>query len=172
MTDVVAIKAAFERNAKAVTLRPSIGQGTGITKVRVCDGFRCEIEDGPWTFTADLGEESGGGGAGPRPGVFGRIALGSCLAVGYVQWAAVLGVPITSLEVEIQADQDMRATYGVADVPAGYIEVRYIVSVESTAPEEDILHMLDTADAHSRYLDVFARAQDLRREVRIGPPAG
>lgn len=33
------IKAAFERNARAVELRPSIGQGTATTKVRLREGL-------------------------------------------------------------------------------------------------------------------------------------
>ena len=83
-------------------------------------------------------------------------------------WAARLGVPLRSLEVEVQADYDSRGELGVADIPPGYAQVRYIVTVECEASEEEIRRMLDTADAHSSYRDIFARPIDLRREVRIG----
>jgi hypothetical protein len=92
--------------------------------------------------------------------------------MGYVSWDAELGVSISNIGVEIQADVDIRATYGVADVPAGYTEVRYRVSVESTALEQDVLHVLDRADVHGRCRDVFGRAQNLQREVRNTPPSG
>ena len=164
------IRTAFERNVKALTLRPSIGQGTAVTKVRVREGLTCDIEDGSWKLTADMGEKHGGNDAGPNPGVLGRAALGSCLAIGYKMWAAKLGVPISSLEVEIQADYDSAGMYAAADVPAGYRRVRCVVAVESDAPESDVRRVLDEADAHSSYLDVFRRAQDVRREIRHTVP--
>jgi hypothetical protein len=51
------IKTAFERNVQTLTLRPSIGQKTYVTKVRVHNGLTCEIEDGPWRLTADLAKQ-------------------------------------------------------------------------------------------------------------------
>jgi uncharacterized OsmC-like protein len=170
MTGEEKIRTAFERNAKALTLRSWIGQGTAVTKVRVREGLTCDIEEGSWKLTADMGEKHGGNNAGPNPGTLGRAALGSCLAIGYMMWAAKLGVPIASLEVEVQADYDSRGEYGVADVNPGYRQVRCIVTVESDAPEADILQVLDQADAHSSYFDVFSRGQDLRREVQLKAP--
>ncbi|MFN2400400.1 MAG: OsmC family protein [Gemmatimonadaceae bacterium] len=162
------IRDAVERNVKAVSLRPSLGQATAKTKVRLKPGLECEVEEGNWKLTVGMSEKSGGSNAGANPGTFGRGALGSCLAIGYGMWAARLGVPITSLEVEVEADYDSRGELGVADdVPPGYTQVRYIVTVESSASEEDIMRMLDTADKYSPYRDVFARAHDVRREVRV-----
>ena len=97
-------KAALERNMKALQLRPSVGRGTAVTKVRIRDGCTAEIEDGGWKLIADESVKDGGNGEGPDPGVYGRAALGSCLAMGYAQWAAVLGVPIDSIDVEVHAD--------------------------------------------------------------------
>src|SRR5438067_1544464 len=75
------LKSAFERNAKAMTLRPSLRQGTARTKVSLRDGLTCDVEDGNWKLTVDASPKSGGDGRGPDPGVFGRAALGSCLAI-------------------------------------------------------------------------------------------
>ena len=115
---------------------------------------------------------SGGTNAGPTPGVLGRGALGSCLAVGYGMWAARLGVPIDALEVRVEADFDSRGELGVSDtVPPGYSQVRYFVTVSSRAPEADVRRVIDTADKYSPYRDVFARAHDVRRELTIVAPA-
>jgi uncharacterized OsmC-like protein len=161
------IRAAIERNAKALALKPSIGQGTAVTRVRVREGLTCDIEEGAWMLTADMSEKHGGNGAGPNPGVLGRAALGSCLAIGYSMWAARRGIPLTSLEVEIQADYDSRGEYGVDEVPPGYREVRYVVKVESEAPEADVLRLLEEAEKHIPYLDIFRNPQKVRREVQI-----
>ena len=162
------IRTAIERNAKAVGLRPSLGQGTATTVVRLKPGLECQIVDGTWTLTVGMSEKSGGTNAGPNPGILGRGALGSCLAIGYAMWAARLGVPFEALEVQVEADYDSRGELGVSDeVPPGYRQVRYVVSVSSPASEDDVLKVIDTADKYSSYRDVFARAHDVRRELRI-----
>src|SRR5215207_4979613 len=153
------IREALERNARAVTLKPSIAQRTGRTTVRLKPGLECEVEDGRWKLTVGMGPNSGGSDAGPSPGTLGRGALGSCLAIGYAMWAARLRVPIDGLQVEIQADFDSRGELGMSDdIPPGYLQVRYIVSVTSTASEADIRRVIDTADKYSPFRDVFSRA--------------
>jgi uncharacterized OsmC-like protein len=163
------IRTAFERCARALTLRPLFCRSTGVSRARIRHGLTCEIEEGPWNLTADMPVQAGGDGTAPTPGVLGRAALGSCLAVAYMMHAAKLGVPITALEVEIQADHDDGALFGVSDAAPGYLEVRFQVIVESAAPERDIVRVLDEGDAHSPYLDVFRRAQVCSRSVRIVP---
>ena len=164
------IGSLLERNAKAVSLRPSVGQFTGHTHVKLNQGLACEITDGAWKLTVGVGEKSGGTNAGPSPGVLGRGALGSCLALGYAMWASRLGVVIDSIEVDVEADYDARGELGISDdIPPGYSEVRYTVAVSSPASEEDVRRVIDTADRYSPYRDVFARATDLRREVRFTP---
>jgi uncharacterized OsmC-like protein len=168
MDDQDRLREILERNAKAVTLRPSLAQHTGRTVVRLRPGLECEVEDGAWRLTVGMGEKSGGNNAGPGPGTLGRGALGSCLAIGYGMWAARLGVPLHSLEVEVAADYDSRGELGVSDdVRPGYTQVRYTVTVDSPASREDVLRVLDTADKYSPYRDIFADSNDVQRTVRF-----
>jgi uncharacterized OsmC-like protein len=165
------IKSAFIRVSGALKQRPAFGIGTGISKASIKDGLTCEIREGDWTLTADMPEQAGGNGAGPTPGVFGRAALGSCLAIGYMMRAAAMDITVIGLEVEIQADYDDGALFGTApNVPPGYLEIRYSVTINSDAPEEVIIRMLDEAEKHSPYLDVFRRAQVCSRKVNIVTP--
>jgi uncharacterized OsmC-like protein len=162
------IRAAIDRNVKAVTLRPAIAQNTAVTKIRLRDGLTCDIEEGSWRLVAGMAEKFGGASDGPTPGVFGRAALGSCLAVGYAMWAARLGVQIDSLEIEIHADYDARGELGVSDdVRPGYSRIRYVVHVSSPASEEEITRWLDTADRYSSWRDNIANAVPIVREVRL-----
>ena len=170
MSDASSIKTAIERTSKALTLKPSLGQSTGVSKVRITDGLSCEIQEGDWKLKADMPASVGGNNTGPTPGVYGRAAFGSCLAIGYMMKAASMNIPIHSLEVEVHADYDDGAMFGTSDNKPGYLQVRYIVTVESDAPEQSIIAMLDDADLHSPYLDVFSRAQDCKRELHILSP--
>jgi len=170
MLEMNKIKVAVERSTNALSLKPSLGLGTGVSKTRIKNGLTCEIEEGNWKFLADMPESIGGNAQGPTPGVYGRAALGSCLAIGYMMMAAKMNIPISSLEVEVQADYDDGALLGTAEIAPGYTEVRYVVTIESEAAEEDILAMINDADRHSPYLDVFSRGQDCKREVHIISP--
>ena len=167
MADAPEIKARFERNAKVVKLRPARGRYTSSSKIRLREGLTCDIEEGSWKLVADMDEASGGANQGPTPGVYGRAALGSCLAIATAQWAAKLDVPIEDLEVEVQSDADAAGAYGVTEAPPGYTQVRCIVTVTSPAPEERVREVVDVATARCIYWDVFARAIDLKREVRV-----
>jgi uncharacterized OsmC-like protein len=162
------IRSGFHRVASALAQRPAFGHGTGCSKASIRDGLTCDVREGNWTFVVDMPEKAGGNGAGPTPGVYGRAALGSCLAIGYMMKAAMMDIPVASLEVEVQADYDDGALFGTSPgVSPGYLDVRYTVTIDSTADEDRILQMLDEADRHSPYLDVFSRAQHCSRTVNI-----
>jgi len=163
-----AIRTCVERKVNQVASEPSTGCGTATTRVTLKPGLDCEIEDGPWKLTAGMSAVWGGNNGGPNPGVLGRGALGSCLAIGYSIWASRLGVPIDALEVVVQGDYDARGELGISDdVPPGYLAVRYHVTVTSPAPEADVRRVLDTADKYSPYRDVYARGCEVRRETTI-----
>jgi len=167
MTRTQRIKERFERNARAVELRPSVGRYTSRSRVRLREGLTCDIEDGEHRLVADMSERSGGDALGPTPGVYGRAALGSCMTIAIAQWAARLDIRVDRLEVDVETDADEAGVYGTADVPPGYTQVRCIVTIESPAPSERVRDLLDVATARCLFWDVFARAMDLRREDRI-----
>ena len=167
MTSQQKIKEAVSRSTKALSLKPSLGLGTGISKARITNGLSCEITEGSYSLIADMPESVGGNASGPTPGVYGRAAFGSCLAIGYMMKASAMNIKIDSLEVEVQADYDDGALLGTSAAPPGYTEVRYTVKVESDATEDEILQMLNRADKQSPYLDVFSRQQKCIRDVTI-----
>ena len=157
MSDTAArIRTAIERNRKVLARRPSVGQNTAVTRVRVRDGMTCDIEAGSWTLTADMSEKYGGRGEGPDPGVLGRAGLGSCLAIGYMIFAARRGVPIDDLTVEVQADYDVRGELAVDDsVSPAYSEIRLVVEARSSAPEAEVAAVLDEAERYSPWLTII-----------------
>ena len=168
MSSATAIKEALERNVKVVAARPSVGQGTAVTKVTLHPGLTCNVEDGPWKFSVGMTEKYGGLNNGPNPGVYGRAALGSCLAIGYGMWAARLDIPVRSLTVEVRARYDVRGELGVDEsVRPGYADMVYVVTVDTDAPDADVHRLLDIADRHSSWLDDLRNPVPVTREVQI-----
>jgi uncharacterized OsmC-like protein len=168
MADQKTIKESFIRNQKAVELRPSLGKSTAVTKVRLYDGTTCEVEHKQWKFEVDIGKQEGGNDAGPGPGILERGALGSCLAIGYSQRAAVLGIPIDNIQVEVESDFDARGMLYLDDErPPGFEMLRYKVFIESPASEKEIMQVIEETDQHSPVLDDFRRAIPVKREVNF-----
>ncbi len=165
-----AIRTALKRARNALSRMDSVGRGTARTRATVRQGLTCDVVDGPWRFVADMPAKAGGGAEGPDPGVYGRAALASCLAVGYTMWAAERGIDFDSLEVEVQADYDARPEYGVGDGTPGYEAIRWVVRVQSSAPENEVLDVLRTAETRSPFLALFRNSQELTREIRIEAP--
>lgn len=161
------IKIKLNRTNQALTLKPSLGHGTGISKTRIIKGLSCETREGEWLFKTDMPKQVGGFGTASTPGVIGRAALGSCLAIGYMMWASKLEITIDSLEVEIQADYDDGGLFDTSDSPPGYSEIRYVVRIKSPASPAEIENVLNLGDKHSPYLDVFSRAQSCVRRVEL-----
>jgi uncharacterized OsmC-like protein len=167
MKEQADIKNKFLRTQKALTLKPSLGMGTGISKTRIVNGLSCETTEGDWVFKTDMPKQVGGSGTASSPGALGRAAIGSCLAIGYMLWASKLEIEIESLEVEIEADYDDGALFGTSNAHPGYLEIRYTVRIKSPASDDEIENLLNIGDQHSPYLDVFSRAQSCVREIEI-----
>ncbi len=168
MNNLDQIKTAMDRSIKAITRRPAAGQLTEIMYIDVAPDGRCSIRDGDATLKIDMPKEFGGGGTTNSAGFHARAALGACLAQGYYIWAAVLGVQIDHLSIEIQADTDSRGVLGIDDsVVRSYSGVRYVVHIDSPAPRAKIEEVLDKSDGLDSVRDVFARAILLEREIRV-----
>ena len=172
MTSTDQIAQAYHRTRRAFDRRPSLGKGTAHTAVTLRDGLRCEVSEGTWSLTLDMPGKAGGSDAGPSPGVFGRAALGGCLAICYAQAAAVHDLPIEELTVEIEADYDARGEYGFREVDQVYSEFRYHVRVTSPAPPAEVERIFDEGEANSSILQAFrlphrvVRALDVRQTER------
>ena len=172
MTNTDRIKRRAEQTARALAANPAPARSGGSTKVRLNDALTCEIEDGPWRLTADLPAEVGGGGKGPDPGTFIRGALGSCLAMDIVTWAARLGVPLDGVEIDVRSTLDARGMYGVDDrVPPGYQSLHCRITVESPAPAADVRRVVRLAEAFNARLYDLTHAIPVARELVIADTA-
>ena len=113
--------------------------------------------------------DAGGTDAGAAPGVHGRAALASCLAISYSIELARAGIEARSVEVEVQVDYDNRGLLGMDDIRPGYLNVRHTLYLDTDAPPEVVQPALEKAQRNSPYPDVFAQAQPMSGQVVHGP---
>jgi uncharacterized OsmC-like protein len=162
------LQALVESAIQALKADTAAGVGTATTHVRITSGVTCAIEDGPWRLVADEMPGDGGQGLGPDPGVYGRAALGSCLAIGYVMWAAYLGVPVDGVEVIVEADYDAHGQFGQGEgVPPGWTGLRFHTVISSSAPEEKVRALVAHAERYSSLLDDFRRPHNVVGSLEI-----
>jgi uncharacterized OsmC-like protein len=94
--------------------------------------------------------------------------LGSCLTHTFLIEAATLGVPLDSLEVEISGIMDPRAgSPGFEDVPIYPHEIRYAVSIASSAAPAEIRALQEAVERNCPILNLLRRPQAIAGEVRL-----
>ncbi len=164
----MSIKEAQERKIEIFKTRPSAAQSTGQTHVLLNSGTSCEITQGDWKMVCDQPKLSGGGGEGPDPGVFGRGALGACLAQGYALVLARRDLSFKSISVEVQSDIDARGSTGIDDaIPPGYQALRLLVQIESSEDPVAIREAADFADQHSPWFYNLITAIPAERDIVV-----
>ena len=172
MSSTDAIRSKFRRNARAVAIFTESVRRTAVTEVRLDQGLRCEIEEGPWKLVADMSEKWGGHSAGPNPGVLGRGALGSCLAMNIAIWAAVQQVELRSIRIRVEADYDARGISKPLEFAPGYEKVRLRVVIESPESESEVRRLMSFVEQATAYIDTFRRPIDVRVQTEVFEPAG
>jgi hypothetical protein len=160
MINLENIKFAAERNRKAVELKPSLARGTEIARAQLREDMHFDIDVDGVKITAEVPMKYGGNGTTPGSSAHAISSLICCLLVGYLIEFAKRDIPISGLGIEVQADSD-------SAVKHEYTDVRYIVTVESDAPEEEIQRAIEDNDATSFGLAVFQQPVNARREVRV-----
>ena len=162
------ISAAWQRSVRGLTKRPQLGKVTHSVTARMTDGLTCGIDADGHHLIADQPEIAGGNARGVPPSIYVEAALASCLAIGYRQRFAAAGVPVSAVEVKVTATIDVCGQYGVDDSKLGFDgPVTYAVRVDSPAPREAVLEVLDWVDARSPLANIFRRPIELRRELEV-----
>lgn len=169
MNSTQRIRDAFNRMQQVFAKRPAVAHATATMRARIVDGLHCEAREGDFVLSLDLPVEAGGTSAGATPGVHGRAALASCLAMSYSIELARAGIEARSIEVEVQVDYDNRGLLGMDNVRPGYLNVRHTLYLDSDAPLDQMRSALEKAQRNSPYLDVFANAQPVSGQVVFEP---
>ena len=126
----------------------------------------CKVETGHGLAVAGIHPKCGGSGLELCSGDMLLEALIACAGVSMRAAAAVLDVPIKSLQVSAEGDVDLRGTLGVAEnVPVGFKEIRLRFDIESDAPQAKIEQLRELTE---RYCVIFQTIRNSpRTDVRM-----
>lgn len=108
----------------------------------------------------------------PNPTEFALGALGSCISVGLLANATHRGVTLSKIEVELEGDIDISATWGVGDLDEekvlGVSHVRVNVNLDGDADEATLQEITDRAIAWSPVVNTFQRPATFETNLTIG----
>lgn len=126
--------AAVEGLVNAVKSDPKNGMTKWSAVTTWKGGFNCESKIR--NHTVNMNEPDALGGTDTAPNMVENVlaAYGSCLTVGYTLNAALRGIKIKDLRVEVEGDLDLAGFFGLSEeVPAGFTGVRARVHLDADA---------------------------------------
>ena len=129
--------------------------------------LRCsaQIREFP-TMTLDEPPGFGGEDAGYNPVELILAALGTCQEIVYVAYAAVLGIPLKSVKINVKGYMDLKGLLSMDDsVPPGYKEIQYEAQVESSADKETIRKLVKIVETRCPVLDTLSRSISVKGHV-------
>jgi uncharacterized OsmC-like protein len=154
--DVVAnstVRDAIEKLSRLLAQQPEKARAKSPPATAVLeDGLKVQVtgEHGERVST-DMSPALGGSGAAPNPGWLLRAAMASCHATVIAMRAAHTGVALTSLEVTVSSEADVRGMLGTeAGVSAGLSGLRTHVKIGAqNATPDQLREIVQWADEHS-----------------------
>ena len=110
-----------------------------------------------FTIMVDEPPELGGVDGAPNPVEVLLSALAGCVTVGIATNAQMFGVPIDAIDIDLEADVDARGLLGHdKSVRNGVTDIRYTVTIQSSAPEDKVRKVKETIDRKSPVRDTLA----------------
>jgi uncharacterized OsmC-like protein len=137
---------------------------TAMTKALVQDGAPVSSRTTTHVLESDEPVALLGTDHAASPGEYILQALAGCYAVTFATQAAIRGIELSSLRLELQADFDLHGFLGLDDnVRPGAQEVRVLIHAESpNAAREDLEELTDAVQARSPIRDTLAAAVSVR----------
>lgn len=119
-------------------------------------GNRVTPKTRKFVVTADAPPGLGGVDAAPAAVEVLLASLAGCLTSGIAANAALFDVPIDALDIDMEAEIDLRGLFGHdKSVRNGFSDIRYSVTIQSPAPEDKVRKCKETIDRKSPVLDVL-----------------
>lgn len=99
-------------------------------------------------------------------------ALGSCISVGLLANATHRGVTLSRIEVELEGDIDISATWGVGDLDPekvlGVSHIRVNVNLDGDADQATLQEITDNAIKWSPVVNTFQRPATFETQLTVG----
>ncbi len=129
----------------------------------------CEVEVREFPpFHVDEPPGMGGGNSAVNPMELILAALGTCQEIIYSSYAALLGIPLETVEIRLTGHMDLREMFDLQhESGAGFTKIRCEVRIVSPAGEDEIRKLVETVERCCPVLDTLARPVSIMSKVHL-----
>ena len=171
--------AALQKAIDAVTADPDAGQTRWSVTSRWQDGTRTdhfvkgfqmggEKIERQFKIEVDEPHELCGSNEFANPQEYLLAATNACMMVGYTALAALMGIRLTQLELELEGDIDLRGFLGIdSEVPNGYERLHCRVQIAGDATEEQFEQLHEMVQRTSPNYYNISRPVELSSELIV-----
>lgn len=161
------LQEVFSQVIKAFTKKPELAQAVYQAKTKLVENLKTEAQVGNHIMVIDEPQEMGGTDAGPNPLDTFLAALGTCQEITYAAYAAVMGIKLDKVEVEVKGDIDLRGLLGIGDIKPGFRKISYLTRITSLEPKEKIQQLIAAVEAHCPVMDSIKTPIEVEGKVEI-----
>lgn len=128
---------------KGIQDDPKQADATFRAKSRLEEGFLAQVNTRNFSFVSDEPPELGGTDQGPNPVEYVLGAFAACQEIVIKAYATVLGIDVSSVQVEVDGDLDLHGFLNLTESRAGFTSVSYKTTVETTETDPEKLKQLE-----------------------------
>jgi len=163
------LKSTLQQTIEAISNKPETAKVVFRAETGLVENLRCTAKiRGFEPLTIDEPPTLGGTDAGMNPVELLLAALGTCQEIMYGAYAAVMGVPLDEVKVDVKGYLDLRGLFGMDEsVPSGYTGVKYETRIKSAADDETLRTLIKTVESHCPVMDTLKRPIDVTGDVYI-----
>ena len=166
------LKSTLSSVIDGVKSNPHDARITFEADTRILEGLRCEATIREFRINIDEPETLGGTDTAPNPVEMLLASLGACQEIVYTAYAAMMDIPIHSVEVKVKGKLDLRGLFGLDPaIHAGFPEIDFETTIVSPAPEAQIQQLREMVERHCPVMDTLMRPIPVRGNVIIKEPA-
>lgn len=160
-------KTAFDSTNAALSAEPGNARAKFSANSRLGEGVNSNVAIRQFNVAVDEPEVLGGTDTAPNPVEYILAALGSCQEITYRLYADALGIPVNGVSVRIEGDIDLRGLFNVdKSVRPGFQGIVAEVTIDSPAPEQDLLRLKNIVDRHCPVLDILRNPTPVELDLR------
>jgi uncharacterized OsmC-like protein len=163
------LKAALQGKIAAIQSQSTAARLVFRAHTRLEEGVRCSASVREFaTMAIDEPPDLGGEDSAMNPVELLLVALGTCQEIVYAAYAAVLGIPLESVSVDVKGYLDLRGLLAMDEaVPAGYERITFDTQIRSPADAKAIEQLVRITESHCPLLVTLKRPIDVRGRVSL-----
>lgn len=160
-----ALKTALTTTIGAIKDNPAGANLVFKAETKLEENVRCSAKVRDFSpLGVDEPPELGGDNTAMNPVELVLCALGTCQEIMYAAYAAVMDLKLDSVEVEVKGYLDVRGLFAMAEVAAGYKNIKFETNIRSPEEPEKIRQLVDMVESHCPVLDTITRSIEVSGE--------